>query len=54
MNRKLARKWAAGVAVMASLNILGILPNWTTFAAVLALPFAFSSTASRCLPRRER
>lgn len=54
MNRKLARNWAAGVAVVASLNILGVVPNWTTLAAVLALPFALSSTASRCLPRRER
>lgn len=54
MNRKLARNWAAGVAVVASLNILGVVPNWTTLAAVLSLPFALSSTASRCLPRRER
>lgn len=54
MNRKLVRSWAIGVAVVALLNILGVLPDWTTLAAVLALPFAMSGAAARCLPRGGR
>jgi hypothetical protein len=54
MNRKLVRNWAAGVALVALLNILGVLPDWTTFVAVLALPFALRGSAARCLPRGER
>ncbi len=41
--------WAAAIVAIALLNIAEILPDWTTFAAILTLPFAASiSRRQRC------
>ncbi|HUD28880.1 MAG TPA: hypothetical protein VMQ93_08415 [Novosphingobium sp.] len=50
MNRKLVRGWAAIVALGGLLNIIGVVPDWTTFVAVLALPFVMPGAPGRCLP----
>ncbi|MFT4057218.1 MAG: hypothetical protein QM681_22125 [Novosphingobium sp.] len=47
MNRKLVPIWAVGVTIVAVLNILDVLPDWATFAAVLTLPVLSSACAPR-------
>ena len=42
--------WALFVLTVAVLNILDVLPDWTTFAAILTLP---ALSAWNCLSRRE-
>jgi hypothetical protein len=42
---------AAVVIAIAVLNVLEFLPDWTTYAAILVLPFITS--LRRCLPRRK-
>lgn len=51
MLRKYALVWAAIVLAIAVLNILDVLPDWATFAAILVLPFIVS--LRRCLPHSE-
>ena len=43
--------WGLAVMAIALLNIVGILPDWTTIAAILAVPIFVSGNAC-CLPRR--
>lgn len=40
--------WALAVIAVAVLNILDVLPDWTTIAAVLTLPFMAAATGSQC------
>lgn len=40
--------WGLAVGLVALLNILEVLPDWTTIAAVLTLPFFASATGMRC------
>ena len=40
--------WAAAVLCVAVLNIIDVLPDWATFAAVLTLPFMAALNASAC------
>lgn len=49
MNRKLVSIWALGVTLIAALNILDVLPDWTTFAAILTLPFFSPACGPRLL-----
>mgnify|MGYP006404806705 CR=1 FL=1 len=44
--------WAAAVVMVAILNIVEVLPDWATFAAILTLPLVAVSTGMRCNPRR--
>lgn len=46
--------WGGVVMAIAVLNILDVLPDWTTIAAVLTLPFMASVAQRRCLPRKVR
>ena len=38
----------AAIVAVAALNIAGILPNWTTIAAILTLPPLAAGSAQRC------
>ncbi|GGD61405.1 hypothetical protein [Croceicoccus mobilis] len=49
MTRKTAFLWGAAILMVALLNIIDILPDWATFAAVLTLPLM---ATWRCAPRR--
>ncbi|MEL7729803.1 hypothetical protein AAG612_09710 [Citromicrobium bathyomarinum] len=49
MTRNIQLLWGALILVVALLNIVDVLPDWATFAAVLSLPLM---TASGCLTRR--
>lgn len=40
--------WAFAVIAVAVLNIVDVLPDWTTIAAVLTLPFMAATTRNRC------
>lgn len=40
--------WVLAVIVVAVLNIAEVLPDWTTIAAVLTLPFFAAATRNRC------
>ena len=40
--------WGIAVLLVAILNIVGVLPDWTTIAAVLTLPFVAAMTGMRC------
>ncbi|MGV2494769.1 hypothetical protein [Pelagerythrobacter aerophilus] len=40
--------WALAVIAVAVLNIVEVLPDWTTIAAVLTLPFFAAVTGTRC------
>lgn len=40
--------WGVAVLIVGLLNIAGILPDWTTIAAILTLPFAATATGMRC------
>lgn len=40
--------WALAVIAVGILNILDVLPDWTTIAAVLTLPFMAATTGNRC------
>ena len=40
--------WAFAVIAVGALNILDVLPDWTTIAAVLTLPFMAATTRNRC------
>ncbi|NVD44589.1 hypothetical protein [Qipengyuania atrilutea] len=47
--------FAWGLAILATglLNIAGVLPDWTTVAAILTLPFVALKTSMKCeLPFR--
>jgi len=44
--------WGAAVVIVALLNIVDVLPDWMTFAAILTLPFVAVSTGMRCGPRK--
>lgn len=48
MKRKSAYLWGAAVVAVGLLNIFDVLPDWTTIAAVLTLPFVASATGMRC------
>lgn len=48
MPTKTAILWALAVLGVAVLNILDVLPDWTTFAAVLTLPAMAGLRACRC------
>ena len=48
MTRPIALLWAAAIMAMAALNIAGILPKWTTIAAILTLPLLAAGSARRC------
>jgi len=51
MNHTGALVWAFAVIAIALLNIVDVLPDWTTIAAVLTAPFFLSG--SKCsLPRK--
>lgn len=50
MNRKHVPIWAFGITIVATHNILDVLPDWTTFAAILTLPVL----SSACAPRLRR
>jgi len=51
MDRKTAFAWGAGIMVIALLNIIDVLPDWTTFAAILTVPFV---ATWRCGPARKK
>lgn len=38
MTNKTALAWGAGIMMIALLNIIDVLPDWTTIAAILTLP----------------
>lgn len=40
--------WALAVITVAVLNIVEVLPDWITIAAVLTLPFFAAVTRTRC------
>lgn len=40
--------WGAAVLLIAILNIVEVLPDWATIAAVLTAPFFFSVSGARC------
>ena len=40
--------WGFAVVIVAVLNILDVLPDWTTIAAILTLPFASVVAGTRC------
>lgn len=44
MPRKIAIVWTAVVLGIAVLNILDVLPDWTTVAAVLTLPLVSAAS----------
>lgn len=46
--------WGLAVGFIALLNILEVLPDWTTIAAVLTLPFFAPATRTRCALVRSR
>ncbi|GAB5348596.1 hypothetical protein [Alteriqipengyuania sp. 357] len=48
MSRKLYPFWGLLVVAVALLNIVDVLPDWATFAAVLSLPLM---TAIGCMSR---
>lgn len=50
MHRHEAMLWAAATLTVAGLNIIEVLPDWTTIAAVLTLPLIAASRASACCP----
>ena len=41
-------QWGAVVILVALLNIAGVLPDWTTFAAILTLPYVASRYSMSC------
>ncbi|WP_299308723.1 hypothetical protein [uncultured Croceicoccus sp.] len=43
--KHIAMAWGLAVIVVAVINILDVLPDWATFAAILTLPFF---TVRRC------
>ena len=47
MTRPIALLWAAAIMAVAALNIAGILPDWTTVAAILTLPPLAAGSAQR-------
>jgi len=52
MTRKISLIWTAGIFAVAGLNVLDVLPDWTTIAAVLTLPLMAAASANRrCGPR---
>jgi hypothetical protein len=52
MDQNLIRTWAIAVAGVGALNVVGVLPDWATIAAVLTLPALLAP--ARCgLRRRE-
>jgi len=40
--------WTLAVIAVGILNILDVLPDWTTIAAVLTLPFMAATTGNWC------
>ncbi|MEL7679556.1 hypothetical protein AAG593_01500 [Citromicrobium bathyomarinum] len=40
--------WGAAVIIVALLNIVDVLPDWATIAAILTLPFLAVATGTRC------
>lgn len=40
--------WAFAVIGVAVLNVIEVLPDWTTVAAVLTLPFMAATARNRC------
>ena len=54
MSTKIAITWALAILAVALLNILDILPDWTTFAVVVAMPAFAVSSARRCAARAGR
>ena len=40
--------WGLAVLAVALLNIADVLPDWTTFAAILTLPYVAISNGARC------
>ncbi|WP_370178404.1 hypothetical protein [Alteriqipengyuania sp.] len=40
--------WGSVVISVALLNIVDMLPDWATFAAILTLPFMAASNGARC------
>jgi len=47
MSRRAARNWGIAVGAVALLNIVDVLPDWTTIAAILTLPFFAAIHANR-------
>lgn len=54
MPTRIAITWALAILAVAVLNILDVLPDWTTFAAVVAMPAFAVSSARRCAARAGR
>ena len=54
MDRKFAIAWGAAIMAVAVLNIIDVLPDWTTIAAVVTLPLCASLSRTSCLPGRDR
>lgn len=46
--------WGLAVGLIAVLNILEVLPDWTTITAVLTLPFVACATGMRCALAKSR
>ncbi|NCP19664.1 MAG: hypothetical protein GW855_10970 [Erythrobacter sp.] len=44
--------WGAAIILVALLNIADVLPDWTTIAAILTLPFVAAATGMRCRMRK--
>lgn len=53
MKRSVAIFWAAAILGVALLNIADILPDWTTFAAILTLPLLATVTGRNCCASRD-
>ena len=47
MTRTRALFWGFAVIAIALLNIVDVLPDWTTFAAILTAPFFLASSECR-------
>lgn len=52
MTRTRALLWGVAVIAIALLNIVDVLPDWTTIAAILTAPLFLSASQCR-LPRKD-
>ena len=44
--------WGLAILAVALLNIVDVLPDWATIAAILTLPFVAIATGTRCSLRK--
>lgn len=54
MTYRLPLLWGLAIFAVALLNIVDVLPDWATIAAILTLPLLASVTRMRCeIPRKK-